>query len=71
MRGTFIALALIFSCATAHAQAWDHRYPVCMMLYWPVTMNDCRFETMEQCRASVKGLVRPMHGEPLFRRHAG
>jgi hypothetical protein len=66
MRGTFIALALIFSCATANAQNWDLRYPVCQMLYSPVTMSDCRFETMEQCRASTRGLYAQCMENPYF-----
>jgi hypothetical protein len=36
------------------------------MLYSPVTMSDCRFETMEQCRASSRGLYAQCMENPYF-----
>ena len=70
MRATLlIASAIICSCATAHAQAWDSRYPVCMVIYGPIAYNDCRYMTLPQCRPLASGrpaqcVENPFFGDP-------
>jgi hypothetical protein len=64
-----IASAIMCSCATAHAQAWDSRYPVCMVIYGPFAYNDCRYMTLEQCRPLASGrsaqcVENPFFGDP-------
>jgi hypothetical protein len=66
MRATLIALALICSCETAHAQAWDSRYPVCMVIYGPFAHNDCRYMTLEQCRPLASGRAAQCVENPFF-----
>ncbi|WP_439925709.1 DUF3551 domain-containing protein [Nitrobacter sp. JJSN] len=66
MRTTLIALVLICSSATAHAQAWDSRYPVCMVIYGPFSYNDCRYTTLEQCRPLASGRAAQCVENPFF-----
>jgi hypothetical protein len=68
MRAAFlIASAIMLSCATAHAQAWDSRYPVCMVIYGPVvSYNDCRYTTIQQCRPLASGLPAQCVENPFF-----
>lgn len=67
MRTAFlIASAIICSCASAHAQAWDSRFPVCMVIYGPFAYNDCRYMTLEQCRALASGRPAQCLENPFF-----
>jgi len=62
-----IVSALICSCATAHAQAWDSRFPVCGIVYGPTAQyNDCRFVTIPQCKAQASGLPIQCVENPYF-----
>ncbi|MEO6947343.1 MAG: DUF3551 domain-containing protein [Nitrobacter sp.] len=61
-----IASTLICSCATAHAQAWDSRYPVCMVIYGPFAYNDCRYMTLQQCRPLASGRAAQCVENPYF-----
>ncbi|MGN6411469.1 MAG: DUF3551 domain-containing protein [Nitrobacter sp.] len=61
-----IALALSCSSATAHAQAWDSRYPVCMVIYGPFSYNDCRYTTLQQCRPLASGRAAQCVENPFF-----
>lgn len=62
-----ITLAAISASTTAHAQAWDSRYPVCRIVYGPTAQyNDCRFSTLEQCRALTVGLPVQCVENPYF-----
>jgi hypothetical protein len=48
-------LALTSWSATAHAQAWDSRYPVCLQVYGPVSYNECRYTSIAECSVSASG----------------
>jgi hypothetical protein len=62
-----IVIAVVCSCATAHAQAWDSRYPVCQIVYGPTAQyNDCRYATLEQCRQLASGLPAQCVDNPYF-----
>jgi hypothetical protein len=61
-----ISLAVICSCATAYAQAWDNRYPVCMVIYGPFQYNDCRYMNLEQCRPLASGRFAQCVENPFF-----
>ncbi|WP_438274668.1 DUF3551 domain-containing protein [Nitrobacter sp.] len=62
-----IATAIMCSCGTAHAQAWDSRYPVCMVVYGPViSYNDCGYTTFAQCRRLASGLPAQCQENPFF-----
>ncbi|WP_438277900.1 DUF3551 domain-containing protein [Nitrobacter sp.] len=61
-----IATALMCSCTNAHAQAWDSRYPVCMVIYGPFSYNDCRYTTLQQCRPLASGRTAQCVENPFF-----
>jgi hypothetical protein len=62
-----ITLAAICASTTARAQAWDSRYPVCQVVYGPTAQyNDCRFSSLEQCRALATGLPVQCVENPYF-----
>jgi hypothetical protein len=62
-----ITLAAICASTTAHAQAWDSRYPVCQIVYGPTAQyNDCRFTSLQQCKALASGLPRQCVENPYF-----
>jgi hypothetical protein len=67
-----IMLAAIGTSATVYAQAWDSRYPVCQVVYGPTAQyNDCRFSSLEQCRALATGLPVQCVENPYFARADG
>jgi hypothetical protein len=51
-----VVTGVIGAATPAVAQTYDPNYPVCMQV---ITLNanypDCRFVSMEQCKASVSG----------------
>ena len=65
---TALLVVLISICgsAAAQAQAWDGRYPVCGIVYGPTSYNDCRFFTIQQCRAQASGLPIQCVENPFF-----
>jgi hypothetical protein len=62
-----IVMGLIGAAAPAAAQTYDPNYPVCMQV---ITLNanypDCRFVSMEQCKASVSGRAGYCFSNPYF-----
>jgi hypothetical protein len=54
-RLALIAIGLLFTGASAHAQTYDPSYPVCMQIYGPVGYFDCRYASLEQCRYLAVG----------------
>ena len=62
----FAALAWIAVGPPANAQTYDPAYPVCMQIYGPVGYFDCRYATLEQCRALAVGRPANCTGNPYF-----
>ena len=52
---TIIAAGTIWASAPACAQTYPPGYPVCLHVYGPVTYNDCRYTSIEQCQAQASG----------------
>jgi hypothetical protein len=52
---TIIAVGTIWANAPARAQTYPPGYPVCLHVYGPVTYNDCRYTSIEQCKAQASG----------------
>jgi hypothetical protein len=61
-----IVLATTSWCAAANAQAWDNRYPVCLQIYGPVSYNECRYTSIEQCSISASGRGALCVANPYF-----
>ncbi|MBR0756798.1 DUF3551 domain-containing protein [Bradyrhizobium jicamae] len=57
MRILLIGMLALTASATAHAQTFDPRYPVCQHNYrWGGEDYDCSFTSLAQCAASASGL---------------
>jgi len=57
MRVLLVAMLALTISATARAQTFDPRYPVCQHNYrWGGEDYDCRFTSLGQCAASASGL---------------
>jgi hypothetical protein len=60
-------IGLICCAAQTPAQTYDPNYPVCMEV---ITLNanyaDCRFVSMEQCKASASGRAGYCFANPYF-----
>ena len=58
MRMKVLAIAA-FSAAVvsraAQAQTYDPNYPVCLKVYGPITYNECRYTSLQQCQISASG----------------
>jgi hypothetical protein len=69
MRALLWIVGIGLSCfaAPASAQAYDPNYPVCMQV---ITLNvnypDCRFVSIEQCKASASGRAGYCFSNPYF-----
>jgi hypothetical protein len=62
-----VGIGLICATAPALAQTYDPNYPVCMQV---ITLNanyiDCRYVSLEQCKASVSGRAGYCLANPYF-----
>ena len=62
-----VGAGLICAGTPAPAQTYDPNYPVCMQV---ITLNanyiDCRYVSMEQCKASVSGRAGYCLSNPYF-----
>lgn len=66
-----LAGGLILSSASAQAQSYDPRYPVCMTVYGNTwgggeQHHDCTFTSIEQCQASASGRSAMCGVNPYF-----
>lgn len=51
-----LAIGMVCAAAPARAQTYDPDFPVCMhVISWGTVYEDCRYYTMEQCKASASG----------------
>lgn len=48
------------------AQA-DSSAPVCLHVYGPITYDDCRYASIEQCRPSASGIAAQCMVNPWYR----
>jgi hypothetical protein len=58
MRTATLATLIIATVAVAspvRAQTYNPDFPVCMQAYSPFTYFDCRFFSIQQCKASASG----------------
>ncbi|OAF05285.1 hypothetical protein AYJ54_22885 [Bradyrhizobium centrolobii] len=69
--GLILAAGVVLAPATAHAQTYDPRYPVCMHVYSGGSGGggdwyDCSFTSLPQCRATASGLSASCDLNPYF-----
>ena len=61
------AIGMILAATPVQAQTYDPNYPVCMQV---ITLNanyiDCRYVSLEQCKASVSGRAGYCLANPYF-----
>lgn len=50
-----LALATGFAARTAFAQTYAPGYPVCLHVYGRVAYIECRYTSIEQCKATASG----------------
>jgi hypothetical protein len=63
-----LTIATVSAAGPARAQKYDPNFPFCMhVVKWGgVTYEDCRYYTIEQCRASASGLGYMCDANPYF-----
>jgi Protein of unknown function (DUF3551) len=73
LRWMILAGAAIFAVAPATAQRYDPRYPVCLQSWhkWGLTVIDCSYISMDQCRATASGLPAMCLENPYWQGSAG
>jgi len=70
-RWMMLAGGLVLSAASAHAQTYDPRYPVCLKVYSGSQggggeYNDCTFTSMAQCALSASGRAATCIVNPFY-----
>jgi hypothetical protein len=68
---TMLAGGMVLFSASAQAQSYDPRYPVCMTVYaetWggSTPYHDCTFTSIEQCQATASGRAAMCDVNPYF-----
>jgi Protein of unknown function (DUF3551) len=62
-----VGIGLVCFAAPAFAQTYDPSYPVCMqVIAFNINYPDCRYVTMEQCKASASGRAGYCFANPYF-----
>ena len=54
--------------APARSQTYDPDYPICMQIYGRIRYFDCRYASLEQCKASAAGRPATCVVNPYFAR---
>ena len=61
-----LAIGAVLVAAPARAQSYDPNYPVCLLIYGPVSYNDCIFTSLAQCKVSASGRPAQCVVNPYF-----
>jgi hypothetical protein len=61
-----LAIGALAAAAPARAQAWDPAYPVCLRVYGPISYNECRYTSLNQCAATASGRSAQCVVNPYF-----
>jgi len=67
-RVAILATAAVMLHAPAQAES---SAPVCLHVYGPITYDDCRFVSIEQCRPSASGIAAQCLTNPWYQPPAG
>jgi hypothetical protein len=63
----FLAIGMAGAAAPARAQTYDPDFPVCMHVVELETVyEDCRYYTIDQCRASATGRAAQCNVNPYY-----
>jgi len=69
-----VRIALIATAVAALLQApaqAEPSSPVCLHVYGPITYDDCRFASIEQCRPSASGIAAQCLTNPWYQPPTG
>ena len=71
---TMLAAGMIAATATARAQTYDPRYPICLQTFGPFQGIDCSYISMTQCRFATgirasQCITNPYYGRSKRRAH--
>ena len=62
-----LVMGMVSAAAPAQAQTYDPDYPVCMHVVGTgLNLEDCRYSTIDQCRASASGRAAQCNINPFY-----